>query len=136
MEFSRARDVTAQYQELRNAAMCNSEHGLVRPVEIVDVSAVISRTETGDWFTSGRPILVVYGTDPREATWCARLQQPFPDGGSVEIGFAVLGKPLYDGNALVIQRNVGLTLAQVAELYLACVPDRIKRSVRDSGVAI
>lgn len=136
MEFSRARVVTAEYQDLRNTAMCNSDHGIIRPVEIVDVSDVIPRMGTGNWFSSGHPILIVYGTDPGEHRWHASLRQPFPGGGGAEIGFSGVGEPLFAGVAWSVKFHVGLTLEEVAELYLACVPDRIKRSVRDSGVAV
>lgn len=136
MDFSRARVMTDRHQVLLGVTMHASEHGPVRPVEIVDVGDVIPRNASARWIASGRPIVVVFGTDPLRRQWYACLLQPLSDNEAVEIGFAALGQPLDESDTRPARQNVGLALAELAELYLACVPDRIRQSVRDSGVAI
>lgn len=136
MDFTKASDATARHQEWRNNPMCGSENGTVWPVEIVDVTAVFPPGQAGRWIESGRPILLVYGADRHYKRWFVSLRQGMGHEGHVSLGVIALDEQPDEREEFGLRQACGISPAEFQKLYLACVPDQIKRAVRDTGIAI
>jgi len=133
MDFSRMHDMTDGHQA--GSVLCGGRHGHVASVAIVDVSDVIPRVERSGRVAFGYPVSILYGIDENGSRLCACLSMQI-GGESVEIAFAPVGELPSPSAQRVLMFHTGLSIGDAATLYLACVPDRLKRSVRDSGVAV